>query len=81
MPGDHDMPRAQDGAFGASERLAASPDANLEGYLHIAGGRSGHPQSPYYKACWPNGRSRKLLLLLPGAAEHTLTLEPAPAVP
>jgi penicillin amidase len=50
LPGDHDMPRVQDGAFGASERFAVSPGHEAQGYLHIAGGQSGHPLSPYYRA-------------------------------
>jgi penicillin G amidase len=78
VPGDHDMPRVQDGAFGASERFAVSPGRESEGYLHIAGGQSGHPLSPYYKAGYREWAEGKPLPFLPGAAEHTLTLEPAP---
>jgi penicillin amidase len=79
VPGDHDMPRVQDGAFGASERFAVAPGREAEGYLHIAGGQSGHPLSPYYKAGYREWAEGKPLPFLPGAAEHTLTLEPAPA--
>ena len=81
VPGDHDMPRVQDGAFGASERFAVSPGRESEGYLHIAGGQSGHPPSPYYKAGYREWAEGKPLPFLPGAAEHTLTLEPVPAAP
>ncbi|MEJ0037412.1 MAG: penicillin acylase family protein [Gammaproteobacteria bacterium] len=77
VPGDHDMPRVQDGAFGASERFAVAPGREAEGYLHIAGGQSGHPLSPYYKAGYSEWAEGKPLPFLPGAAEHTLTLEPA----
>jgi penicillin amidase len=77
LPGDHDMPRVQDGTqFGASERFAVSPGHESEGYLHIPGGQSGHPLSPYYRAgftAWARGEP---LPFLPGATEHTLTLEP-----
>ncbi|HXY76865.1 MAG TPA: penicillin acylase family protein [Steroidobacteraceae bacterium] len=76
LPGDHDMPRVQDGAFGASERFAVSPGHEAEGYLVLPGGQSGHPLSPYYRAdfhAWAHGQS---LPFLPGAAEHTLTLAP-----
>ena len=79
VPGDHDMPRVQDGAFGASERFAVAPGREAEGYLQIAGGQSGHPLSPYYKAGYREWAEGKPLPFLPGAAEHTLTLDPAPA--
>jgi penicillin amidase len=76
LPGDHDMPRVQDGAFGASERFAVSPGHEAEGYLHIPGGQSGHPLSPYYRAgfdAWARGEPQPFL---PGPAEHLLTLRP-----
>jgi penicillin amidase len=76
IPGDHDMPRVQDGAFGASERFAVTPGRETEGYLHIAGGQSGHPLSPYYSAGFREWAEGKALPFLPGAPEHTLTLEP-----
>jgi penicillin amidase len=77
-PGDHDMPRVQDGTFGASERFAVTPGREAEGYLHIAGGQSGHPLSPYYRAGFQEWAEGKPLPFLPGTAEHVLTLEPAP---
>jgi penicillin amidase len=77
VPGDHDMPRVQDGAFGASERFAVTPGRESEGYLHIAGGQSGHPLSPYYTAGFREWVEGKPLPFLPGPAEHTLILEPA----
>jgi penicillin amidase len=76
LPGDHDMPRVQDGSFGASERFAVSPGHEERGYLHLPGGQSGHPLSPYYRAGffeWAHGQP---LPFLPGAVEHTLTLRP-----
>ncbi len=80
-PGDHDMPRVQDGSFGASERFAVVPGREAEGYLHIAGGQSGHPMSPYYSAGFTEWAEGKPLPFLPGAAEHVLTLNPAPLSP
>jgi penicillin amidase len=77
LPGDHDMPRVQDGSFGASERFAVAPGREAEGYLHMPGGQSGHPLSPYYRAGFREWAEGKPLPFLPGAAEHTLTLEPA----
>jgi penicillin amidase len=79
LPGDHDMPRVQDGTLGASERFAVSPGHESEGYLHIAGGQSGHPLSPYYRAgflAWARGEP---LPFLPGPAQHRLVLSAADA--
>jgi penicillin amidase len=76
MPGDHDMPRVQDGTFGASERFAVSPGHETEGYLHIAGGQSGHPLSPYYRTGFREWAEGKPLPFLPGRPEHELTLQP-----
>jgi penicillin G amidase len=76
LPGDHDMPRVQEGSFGASERFAVSPGHENEGYLHIAGGQSGHPLSPYYRAGFAEWAEGKPLPFLPGKAEHTFALTP-----
>ncbi|TLY76917.1 MAG: penicillin acylase family protein [Gammaproteobacteria bacterium] len=77
LPGDHDMPRVQDGAiFGASERFAVSPGHEEQGYLHLPGGQSGHPLSPYYRAGFTQWALGRPLPFLPGPAEHTLTLTP-----
>ena len=76
LPGDHDMPRVQEGAFGASERFAVSPGHEDQAYFHMPGGQSGHPLSPYYRAgfmAWARGEP---LPFLPGVAEHTLMLQP-----
>jgi penicillin G amidase len=76
LPGDHDMPRVQNGAFGASERFAVSPGHEAQGYFHMPGGQSGHPLSPYYRAGFMQWALGMPLPFLPGAAEHTLTLTP-----
>jgi penicillin amidase len=76
LPGDHDMPRVQDGSFGASERFAVSPGHEQDGYLEIPGGLSGHPLSPYYRSgflAWAHGEPQPFL---PGSPQHTLTLQP-----
>jgi penicillin amidase len=79
LPGDHNMPRVQTPSFGASERFAIQP-GNLErSYLHMPGGQSDHPLSPFFgagHADWAAGRPTPLL---PGAAAYTLTLKPAEA--
>jgi penicillin G amidase len=76
LPGDHDMPRVQDGPFGASERFAVSPGHEEEAYLELPGGQSGHPLSPYYRAGFMGWVEGEPLPFLPGATQHTLTLSP-----
>ena len=76
LPGDRHMPRVQASAFGASERFAVTPGREAQGYLHIAGGQSGHPLSPYYRAGFAEWADGKPLPFLPGAAQHRLTLSP-----
>ena len=76
LPGDHDMPRVQDGEFGASERFSVSPGHEDQGYFHMPGGQSGHPLSPYYRAGFLEWARGQPLPFLPGAAEHMLVLQP-----
>jgi len=76
LPGDNDMPRVQAKDFGASERMVVSPGHESEGILHMPGGQSGNPLSPYFRAghdAWVEGKSSPFL---PGPAQHTLTLQP-----
>jgi penicillin amidase len=76
LPGDHHMPRVQDGSFGASERFAVSPGRERDGYLMFPGGPSGHPLSPFYRSGfddWANGRPTPFL---PGSVAHKLVLRP-----
>lgn len=76
LPGDHNLPRVQDAAFGASERFAVSPGHEDEAYLELPGGQSGHPLSPYYRAGFMGWVQGQPLPFLPGPTEHTLTLSP-----
>ncbi len=76
LSGDSDMPRVQSPRFGQSERLVVSPGHEAEAILHMPGGQSGHPMSPFYRAghaAWVKGEPTPLL---PGPARHTLTLTP-----
>jgi penicillin amidase len=76
LPGDSHMPRVQGPTFGASERFAIMPGHEDRSYLHMPGGQSDHPMSPYHGAGhddWVRGRPAPLL---PGPAEHRLTLNP-----
>ncbi|HET6435989.1 MAG TPA: penicillin acylase family protein, partial [Xanthomonadaceae bacterium] len=79
LAGDVDMPRVVGPAFGASERLVVAPGHEADGLLHMPGGQSGHPLSPYWgagHADWVQGRPTPLL---PGPTEHTLRLVPSHA--
>ena len=76
MAGDHDMPHVHVPGFGASERFAVSPGLEAAGILHMPGGQSGHPWSPFYRAgheAWVRGEPTPFL---PGPAQHTLILLP-----
>jgi penicillin amidase len=76
LAGDHNMPRVQEGAVGASERFAVSPGHEAQGYLELPGGQSGHPLSPYYRAGFMGWARGEALPLLPGPVQHTLALTP-----
>ena len=77
LPGDSGLPRAQSGAHGPSNRLVVSPGREEDAILHMPGGQSGHPLTPYYLSGnrdWEDGRPTPLL------AEETawkLTLTPS----
>jgi len=76
LSGDKDMPRVATPDFGASERFVVAPGHEEEGILHLPGGQSGNPLSPFFSAGhddWVHGRPSPFL---PGAAEHHLTLSP-----
>ncbi len=76
LAGDSAMPRVQGPSFGASERMVVSPGHEAEGIIHMPGGQSGNPLSPYWGAGhedWVHGRPTPFL---PGPTEYTLTLPP-----
>jgi penicillin amidase len=76
LPGDGSMPRVQGPETGASERMVVAPGHEADGILHMPGGQSGHPLSPYWGAGhedWVHGRATPFL---PGKAEHAMTLRP-----
>lgn len=77
LPGDRDMPRVQGPAFGASQRMVVSPGHEAQGLIHMPGGQSGHPLSPFWgagHADWANGTATPFL---PGEPVRTLQLLPA----
>jgi penicillin amidase len=76
LDGDSNMPRVTAPDFGASERMVVSPGHEADGFIHMPGGQSGHPLSPYWGAGhedWVHGRPTPFL---PGNAEHKLTFRP-----
>ena len=77
LPGDLDVVRVERGDFGASERMVVAPGHEEQGLLHMPGGQSGHPLSPFYlagHADWVAGRPTPFL---PGPARHRLRLAPS----
>lgn len=77
LPGDGAMPRVQGPKFGASQRMVVSPGHEADGILHMPGGQSGHPLSPFWgagHAAWVRGDASPFL---PGETRHTLRLQPA----
>ena len=77
MNGDSNVPKAQGPSFGASERFSVFPGDEANSLMHMPGGQSGHPMSPFYRAGhddWLHGRPSPFL---PAAPRHTLTLVPA----
>ncbi|MET0330335.1 MAG: penicillin acylase family protein [Dyella sp.] len=75
--GDRDMPRVAAPSFGASERLDVMPGHEAQSILHMPGGQSGNPLSPYYGAGhedWVQGHPTPLP---PGPTKYTLNLLPA----
>ena len=77
LPGDLDVVRVERGNFGASERMVVAPGREEQGLLHMPGGQSGHPLSPFYlagHADWVAGRPTPFL---PGPERHRLRLAPS----
>ncbi|MGZ4955058.1 MAG: penicillin acylase family protein [Methylobacter sp.] len=76
LPGCAFCVRATGPGFGASERLVVSPGHFDEAILHMPGGQSGQPLSPYYRDqqnYWLKGLPMPLIA---GKPEHALMLQP-----
>ncbi|MGZ8184734.1 MAG: penicillin acylase family protein, partial [Methylobacter sp.] len=61
--------------FGASERLVVAPNHFEDAILHMPGGQSGQPLSPYYRDqqnYWLKGLP---MALMTGKPEHLLLLQ------
>ena len=77
LPGDVAMPRVQAPDFGASERMVVSPGHEADGIIHMPGGQSGNPLSPFWGAGhddWVHGRPTPFL---PGETRYSMTLRSA----
>ena len=77
LDGDSNMPRVAAPDFGASERMVVSPGREADGIIHMPGGQSGHPLSPFWgagHADWVHGRATRFL---PGEARYSLRIVPA----
>jgi penicillin amidase len=76
LAGDANMPRVVAPAFGASERMVVAPGHEEDGIVHMPGGASGHPLSPFWGAGhedWVRGAATPFL---PGPATHQLRASP-----
>ncbi len=78
LPGDSNLPRVQGPNFGASQRMVVSPGHEADGIIHMPGGQSGHPLSPFWGAGHEDWAQGKPTPFLPGPVQHTLTLKPTP---
>jgi penicillin amidase len=77
LRGDSNMPRVTAPDFGASERMVVSPGHEADGIIHMPGGQSDNPLSPFWgagHAAWVHGAPTAFL---PGEPLHTLRLLPA----
>lgn len=76
LRGDSDMPLVAGPDFGASERMVVSPGHEADGIIHMPGGQSGNPLSPFWGAGhedWVHGRPTAFL---PGETKYRLKLTP-----
>jgi penicillin amidase len=81
LPGDRDMPRVQGPTFGASQRMVVSPGHEADGIIHMPGGQSGHPLSPFWGVGHEDWVQGKPTSFLPGETRYTLRLEPVNRAP
>ena len=78
LAGDLHMPRVQTPGNGPSQRLVVAPGREEDGILHLPGGQSGHPLSPYYRAGHKAWAAGEPLPFAPGRILHLLQLRPSP---
>ena len=76
LAGDAAMPRVSAPRFGASQRMVVAPGHEADGLVHMPGGQSGHPLSPFWGAGHPAWVTGQPTPFLPGETEHRLRLSP-----
>ena len=76
--GDLNMPRVSRPGFGASQRMVVAPCHEEKGIMHMPGGQSGHPLSPFYHAGHEDWAYARPTPFLPGPDYTVMTLSPAP---
>jgi len=76
VDGDVYTARVNRPTFGASQRLVVAPGAEERGLLHLPGGASAHPLSPFREGDYEAWVTGSPVPLLPGPVEHTLVLRP-----
>lgn len=76
LPGDDHMPRVQGPSTGSSQRMVVAPGQEKDGIMHMPGGQSGHPLSPFYRAGHQEWEQGSATPFLPGAPRYRMTLTP-----
>ncbi len=76
--GDLNIPRVARPRFGASQRMVVAPCREEHGIMHMPGGQSGHPLSPFYLAGHEDWALDRPSPFLPGPDYAVMTLSPAP---
>lgn len=76
LRGDGNMPLVAAPDFGASQRMVVSPGHEADGIIHMPGGQSGHPLSPFWGAghqAWVKGEATPFL---PGESVYRIEIKP-----
>ncbi len=76
QPGDSQVPRVSAPAFGASQRMVVAPGHEDDGIVHMPGGQSGHPLSPFWQSGYDDWLHGRATPFLPGPKQHQLVLKP-----
>ncbi len=76
--GDLNLPRVARPGFGASHRTVVTPGREEYGILHMPGGQSGHPLSPFFHAGHEDWMKGLPSPFLPGPDYAVMQLAPAP---
>lgn len=76
QPGDSHVPRVAAPSFGASQRMVVSPGHESDGIVHMPGGQSGHPLSPFWQSGYEDWLHGRATPFLPGPTQHRLVLTP-----